>query len=190
MTVSKTINKKPGSNLQPVECHLLIPSIQVYCMTDTIPFHAQLSGPIESLRDLIGSGAPGSTGSPKPVVRVALVRQVGVKIGETQGCKNMILDEAVLDSLPPPIYPSPDAFPVMDWRGSLRSKNVTVGSFSTHSLAIKVSMTHSDPMTLTTFQDLIVLSMTPCSPEHSSFVRTQHLHPIRLVTHPCMDQTE
>ncbi|KAI0086991.1 hypothetical protein BDY19DRAFT_995421 [Irpex rosettiformis] len=44
--------------LSGVDCHLFIPSVQIYALTDTIPFHLQLRGPAGTLRKFMGLPDP------------------------------------------------------------------------------------------------------------------------------------
>ncbi|TEB39630.1 hypothetical protein FA13DRAFT_1618864 [Coprinellus micaceus] len=53
-------------HLEPVTANLFIPSARVYPMTDAIPFHVQVSGPVSSLKVALLSGeADSSPSSPR-----------------------------------------------------------------------------------------------------------------------------
>ncbi|KAJ8520674.1 hypothetical protein ONZ45_g2531 [Pleurotus djamor] len=47
---SAEMQTRPTAKISPIDCHLMVPSAQIFGIQDTIPFHVQLSGPIASLR--------------------------------------------------------------------------------------------------------------------------------------------
>lgn len=49
---SSGIKSKSNSKLSPLPVHLFLPASRVYGLTDTIPFHLQISGPASRLREL------------------------------------------------------------------------------------------------------------------------------------------
>ncbi|GJE99015.1 hypothetical protein PsYK624_152530 [Phanerochaete sordida] len=55
--ISSTVSSRDQS-VDPLECHLFIPSVQIYGLPDIIPFHIQVAGAAKSLSSLVGSPAP------------------------------------------------------------------------------------------------------------------------------------
>ncbi|EKM48998.1 uncharacterized protein PHACADRAFT_214550 [Phanerochaete carnosa HHB-10118-sp] len=55
--ISSTVPSCDDS-VDPIECHLFVPSVQIYGLTDTIPFHLQINGPAKSLSFLLGLSMP------------------------------------------------------------------------------------------------------------------------------------
>jgi hypothetical protein len=139
-----------------LEFMLLIPSIQVYCATDTIPFHLQLLGSEDSVKDLFAPRRVPSTA--KPVVRLALVRQVNTNIDGEKSWRNIILDQASFHPVPSS-YPEDTDTEVLNWNGTMRPKGVEVGSFITKGLNVMVlSLSRLVPRkTLTEFTRLVGL---------------------------------
>ena len=51
--------------MAPIDCHLFIPSVQIYAVSDTIPLHLQLRAPLKSLRAFMSTGTPPLLPPPK-----------------------------------------------------------------------------------------------------------------------------
>ncbi|KAJ6625496.1 hypothetical protein B0H10DRAFT_1782999 [Mycena sp. CBHHK59/15] len=175
-----TIPTRRQAKVEPISCHFLIPSVQTYCLADSIPFHIQLCGPLESLRHFYGyvpiEAAPPPGKKPRrreyaAIVRVFLARQVFVEINGRQSWRNITVGEGQLRPIPPGASStySVDATEIsVDWEGEVRCKNhVTCASFNINHLVVK---------------DFIILAMTPANVRNSPFLPIQHAHPIRLVT--------
>ena len=127
-----------------------VPSARIYGLSDTIPFHIQLNGPISSLRQFFPPDAlqritsTDSTLSifsesirskdtiipqihaskePQPCVRVMLTRQVLVVRNGDKVWRNSIIGEGTVYPLPPPLIR--DAClgtreESLDWKGQIR----------------------------------------------------------------------
>jgi len=53
LQVQSTMLVRPKSDMRPVDCHLFVPSVQTFALTDTIPFHLQLCSSLQSLQELL-----------------------------------------------------------------------------------------------------------------------------------------
>ncbi|CAL1712387.1 unnamed protein product [Somion occarium] len=53
--VSSTIKPRSGATIGSIEAHLFIPAVQIYAISDTIPFHLQLQGSQASLNAFLFS---------------------------------------------------------------------------------------------------------------------------------------
>ncbi|KAG1818490.1 uncharacterized protein BJ212DRAFT_1269010 [Suillus subaureus] len=180
--VLSSMNATKSSGLTPVQCLLFIPSVQVYPLSETIPFHLQLRAPSSSLAQFIEKSVP-DRGLPVPLsgeisIRVYLLRQVVRKVFEEQRSSSRILGEGKLTySAPLPEnhhsyrnVPLGEGIDCLDWDGELRcTEDVTVASFTTSVLSVR---------------DFIVLSLEPLQPINCPLLASKHYHPIRLVTDP------
>ncbi|KAF9220884.1 hypothetical protein BS17DRAFT_287879 [Gyrodon lividus] len=177
-----TVNMSHASSLDPVQCFLFIPSVQIYALSDTIPFHLQILGsPTSLLPFLEQSQTGGVTSNPSSAVtvRVYLLRQTGVIIHGQNISLSRVLGEGKMEPsqcLPwthhaTQQHPLGEGLGFLDWDGELRcSEDATVASFITSQLYVK---------------DLIVLSITPQEPLK---LAVKHCHPIRIVTDPWSDE--
>ncbi|KAG2125549.1 hypothetical protein BD769DRAFT_826323 [Suillus cothurnatus] len=185
--VLSTMNATKNSGLTPVQCLLFIPSVQVYPLSETIPFHLQLRAPSSSLALFIEKYVPGHSHPVLPSgeisIRVYLLRQVMFKAFEEQKSSNRIIGEGKLTySAPLPEnhhsyrnVPLGEGIDCLDWDGELRcTEDVTVSSFATNPLSVR---------------DFIVLSLEPLRPIGCPLLVSKHYHPIRLVTDPWSDHT-
>ncbi|KAH6902292.1 hypothetical protein BKA70DRAFT_1435042 [Coprinopsis sp. MPI-PUGE-AT-0042] len=112
---------------QPVTANMLVPNPRVYALSDSIPFHLQLSGRVDSLRALVApdtlsedtlSDNRTSAHCPKASsrqrhcikrlqgevgtsLRVFLLRQVRLELKGKIRVQNIIIGEAQLDAVPP-----------------------------------------------------------------------------------------
>ncbi|KAF4567514.1 hypothetical protein EYR40_006517 [Pleurotus pulmonarius] len=183
---------RPGSTISPITCHFFIPSVQTFGLSDTIPFHIQLTGPLQSLHTFIppnsaelspiSSGSKTSFRNPnshllhRPAIRVSLARQVLVEVHERKSWRSSTLGEGSVWPVPPsaPVSLDSDSHEVtIDWSGEVRcGEDITSGGFSTGGLVIK---------------DFIVFALTPSNPRTSSLLEIQHAHPIKFVTDPWID---
>lgn len=182
-----TMDTTKSSRLAPVQCLLFIPSVQVYPLSETIPFHLQLRAPSSSLAPFLEKSAPDRS---LPVllsgeisIRVYLLRQVVVKAFEEQSpTSSRTLGEGKLTYSPSPTenhhsyrnVPLGEGVDCLDWDGELRcTEDVTVASFATNGLSVR---------------DFIVLSLEPLQPMTCPLLALKRHHPIRLVTDPWSDQ--
>lgn len=178
--VLSTMNATKTSGLAPVQCLLFIPSVQVYPLSETIPFHLQLRAPSSSLDQFVEKSTP-VLPSGEISIRVYLLRQVVCKAFEEHRSSNRILGEGKLTySAPLPEnhhsyrnVPLGEGIDCLDWDGELRcTEDVTVASFATNPLSVR---------------DFIVLSLEPLQPMSCPLLASKHCHPIRLVTDPWSD---
>ncbi|KAF9220885.1 hypothetical protein BS17DRAFT_786128 [Gyrodon lividus] len=176
-----TVNMTHASGLDPVQCLLFIPSVQIYALSDAIPFHLQIRGSPASLVPFLEHSQTGGVTSDSGggvAVRVYLLRQTGIRMYEQSLSSSRVLGEGEMEpsqSLPSKHHtfqrhPLGEGLDSLDWDGELRcSEDATVASFITSQLHVK---------------DLIVLSITPRQPLRSPLLAVKHCHPVKLVTDP------
>ncbi|KAJ7488363.1 hypothetical protein FB451DRAFT_1227118 [Mycena latifolia] len=153
---------KPKSALAPVHLHLFIPAAEIFALGDTIPFHVQLTGPVESLRAFLPTDAQKGPG-----IRVSLLRQL--LAGHT-GSIRFTAAHGTLASAPPGANASTSDVhnASLDWSGEILCRNdIQVGTFDAGVLKA---------------QDFIVVDVFPSAGSSSPFARARHAHPIRIVT--------
>ncbi|KAJ7076359.1 hypothetical protein B0H15DRAFT_864255 [Mycena belliarum] len=168
------------ATVEPIACHFVIPSVQTFCLSEDIPFHVQLCGPLDSLRQFYGAVPPSEQPEPtkKPrrrahaaVIRVYLARQIYVEVNGRHSWRTLTTGEGKLRPIPPVascthLEDLPEV--AVDWEGEVRCKSdVTSGSFNIRNLVVK---------------DFIICAVTPANARTSALLPVQHAHPIRLVT--------
>ncbi|KDQ62638.1 hypothetical protein JAAARDRAFT_121787 [Jaapia argillacea MUCL 33604] len=176
--VISQMDARSNSGFAPIDCHLFIPAVQIYAISDTIPFFLQLRAPKESLQAFM-CPTPSEKITPKmravgkPTVRVFLFRQVTAEVRKQKAWRICVIGEGELRPLPPEESahsPYQLADECLDWEGEVKcDESVTVGGFKIGPLVVK---------------DFIVLSLVPPYPQSSPLVELQHAHPIRIVTDP------
>ncbi|KAJ7867984.1 hypothetical protein B0H13DRAFT_2064882 [Mycena leptocephala] len=139
-----------------VHCSLFIPSALIYGLSDSIPFHLQISGPTTLLLGLIRPSAQSE-------VRVHLMRRISLFVRGERQHHNISIGEGALSVLPPPISYSEESNldeATIDWAGLVQcDDSITAGTFDSGALCIK---------------DFIVVSVPAWNMEHK--------HRIRFVT--------
>ncbi|KDQ62637.1 hypothetical protein JAAARDRAFT_189931 [Jaapia argillacea MUCL 33604] len=172
------MDARTNSGFAPIDCHLFIPAIQIYAISDTIPFFLQLRAPKESLQAFMRPTpsekiTPGVRAGGKPTVRVFLYRQITAEVRKKKARKICVIGEGELRPLPPeesaqsPCHLADES---LDWEGEVKcDESVTIGGFKIGPLVV---------------EDFIVLSLVPPYPQASPLVELQHAHPIHIVTDP------
>ncbi|KAJ7143026.1 hypothetical protein C8R44DRAFT_846717 [Mycena epipterygia] len=147
-----------GSQFVSIVCDFLsqlyLPRRSVFRTTDTIPFHVQMSGPMDSLRDLfigrdVDQPKSGKSSPEAPVIHVFILRQVTVNIGTiVENNKRIILGEGLSASVPSAIQNSVQQSPhqssseTLNWSGELRcQEGRVVEGFETANISISVRLT-------------------------------------------------
>ncbi|KAF9464125.1 hypothetical protein BDZ94DRAFT_1257065 [Collybia nuda] len=166
---------RPKSKLEPIHCHIFIPGARVYGLSDTIPFHVQINGPLASLRSLLTDCSDEELS-----IKVCLLRQVSVETRGQKAWRNTILSEGEINEVPPVVSPPCESGGMthLDWEGELSPvKDLRVGGFQAGHVAVK---------------DFIVLEIEPPSSGRvvSPFLALQMTVPIRLVTEPYAEETD
>lgn len=141
----------------PLPSHqLFVPEVQIYAITDTVPFFLQLSAPLSSLDAFLHPTPPttsrlGRTKSfdpaARPAVRVSLVRQVATSVRGESAIRTLVLGEGMLRELPPaaptgsnPLRAPAEGCEALNWEGEVRCrKDVKNGGFNATGLVVKVS---------------------------------------------------
>jgi hypothetical protein len=123
-----------NSKLTPAQ--LFVPVARVYSMMEQIPFHLQLNGPLDSLRDLL---VP--TSRPEDIIKVILLRKVTIGTGYYSKSRSIVLAEGSLSEIPPlassPCDPRDNIH--LNWEGTVRcSNNTPIGTFAAGDLSVKV----------------------------------------------------
>ncbi len=124
-----------------------------YSLSDTIPFHIQVLGSFETLKELF----PPSSGLLQPVqdddtrgsrgdfaFEVYLARQVTVDIRGQKSSRTSVIGTGVMWPVPPTYIEAVPSAPdnvCLDWEGEVKcSKEVSCGGFFVGSLHVKVSL--------------------------------------------------
>ncbi|KAK0461227.1 uncharacterized protein EV420DRAFT_187353 [Desarmillaria tabescens] len=183
---------RPSSGLDPIQCHFLIPSVQTFGLSDTIPIHIQLIGTLKSLRhflppsQLVGYGPSEnkrwsrSKTARGPIVRVSLIRQTSVTVSGKTSWRNLNLGDGKVWAKPPLASPTgyvldgdPDREVTADWEGEVRCRSdVKTSGFNIGSVTV---------------QDYILFILTPPDERGCPLQPLQHTHPIKLVTDTWME---
>ncbi|KAK0203548.1 hypothetical protein DFS33DRAFT_1261908 [Desarmillaria ectypa] len=167
-----TIKPKPNTAAAPIYCSLFIPAVQIFALSDNIPFHVQLTAPLASLRQLFP--VPGQVHG-NASLQVHLVRQVSVEVDRNVSSRNVGIGGGSLRPVPPlasEIQPGLEMEKHMDWEGELRSQpDVEVGGFFTAGVSVK---------------DFIIVSLYP--PARSDFPHSRNGVRVRIVTDPWTDE--
>jgi len=136
---SSTISTKVKSSRAP---QLFIPGARTYGLTDRIPFHVQLAGPLQSLQQLfMFSPRNDKTSFSEAVIRVFLQRMVAVEMRGQKSARNTILAQGRMDEIPPLACAHRDSQDTihLDWEGEVRwTENLSVGGFSAENIDVKV----------------------------------------------------
>ncbi|KDR75755.1 hypothetical protein GALMADRAFT_68348 [Galerina marginata CBS 339.88] len=200
LQIVANMNARPSSDLKPIECHLFIPSIQAFSLTDAIPFHLQLCSSLKSLRELLPPTSmhlllPGSPGYQKPTdprilpyaIRLSIARQVVVEVNGRRRFRTFTIGVGKMKPVPPVVHNASAGTwkeydnasgeaggdVCLDWQGEVKTwPEVSSGGFSTSNLIVK---------------DFLVLALTPPNPRSSCLIPLQLSHPIRLVTDSWID---
>ena len=140
---------------------LFVPAGRIYALTDTIPFHIQLSGFGCTLRDLFSESvlldrvmsvdsqnteASKKAPNTKPLLRVFLLRQMSVTSRSENSWKNNVVGEGTIIPMPPESTSccsnntDPCQMAHIDWEGEVRcATDITVGGFNAANVQVKVS---------------------------------------------------
>ncbi|KIP08620.1 hypothetical protein PHLGIDRAFT_117121 [Phlebiopsis gigantea 11061_1 CR5-6] len=85
----------PGEDdVGPIDCHLFIPSVQIYGLTDTVPFHLQLRGPSNSLSALVGLSVGARSMSLPPLAKLRSRTRLGKRAATPPPQRTRICDHA------------------------------------------------------------------------------------------------
>ncbi|KAK7006008.1 DUF3844 domain-containing protein [Favolaschia claudopus] len=158
-----------NSNPPDIHCDLFVPSVGVFGISETVPFHLQLSGPAHQLRHLFQhqaatAAATNSLGN-SPIIRVSLLRQIVVDaIGQRM---NTVLEEPPLRPLPPGIFGlrSSSSDDTLNWEGEIRLHDIPTPSFD-----------------IGAFKVMYLLAVELSPPKMSPIKRAYYGYPIRVTT--------
>ncbi|KAH8823809.1 hypothetical protein DL96DRAFT_1468914 [Flagelloscypha sp. PMI_526] len=177
---------EPTDNSKPV--HFFIPTAKIYALSDTIPFHIQLTGAVSHLSEFLPPSytEPYLNAPPKkkrgrpahdvgePTIKVELIRQIVADIRGIRTFKNLRIGHGQLLPLPQArALPCNDCEIALDWMGSLTAESeISFGGFTTGNLTMK---------------DFVMLTITPSC--NSNFKNFKLPVSVRLVTDPWIDTT-
>lgn len=167
-----------GDSLFTAECYFFLPSVRVFSMSESIPFHLAFCGPISCLRREATPEKDDEGELFSGPIHVFLVRQTTMRGKHSKAVQEEILgkgslivgDGAILEKMPPhdPVRVS--------WDGELRCDTpLSCSAFNTPVLEVK---------------DYIVLSLVnSLRPMKAMEADVHYAIPIRLVTHPWIDRS-
>ncbi|KAJ7267668.1 hypothetical protein B0H12DRAFT_1098265 [Mycena haematopus] len=155
----------PNSRPPDVHCDLFVPSLGVFGMSETIPFHLQLSGSTHRLRDLFLPSSNLVQEMPSPLIRVSLFRQIAIKTIAQK--TNTVLENCSLRPLPPGIFGlrSSTSDDALNWEGEIHLQNIANPSFDVGTVTVMY---------------LIAVELSP--PKTSAIKRAHHGYPIKVTT--------
>ncbi|KAJ6604013.1 hypothetical protein B0H10DRAFT_2314352 [Mycena sp. CBHHK59/15] len=118
-----------GSYDSALICDLFAPSVGAFSVTDTIPFHLQLSGTPSAIDSVFHPSHPASNSAARLPIRVHLLRCVTMDAGDRKATRRIVLGEGALRPLRPPPPGAGDCI-ILNWEGEVRCQDsTTVGSF-------------------------------------------------------------
>ncbi|KAL4064165.1 hypothetical protein V8B97DRAFT_2011082 [Scleroderma yunnanense] len=163
-----------------VQCHLFLPSVRVFSVSECIPFHLSLCGSTTSLQSMLKSLAPDRVVEEEAYndpIHVFVVRQTIVHTDQGKAIHEEILGNAELTTSELTVLdaPLPEDAMFRSWNGQLRcEKSITCSGFTTSVLEVK---------------DFVVLSLVrQLGSTKSLKANLRHDIPIRIVTHPYVDR--
>ncbi|KAJ6498780.1 hypothetical protein C8R45DRAFT_979874 [Mycena sanguinolenta] len=166
------LTAESDSRPSDIHCDLFIPSLGVFGITETIPFHLQLSGSTQRLRNLFSPTSNLVPRTPDSLVRVSLLRQVGMEaiVEKTTTIlekTNTVLENCSLRPLPPGIFGlhSSTSDDTLTWEGEIQLQNISTQSFDVGTIKVVY---------------LIAVEFTP--PKTSDIKRVYHACPIKVTT--------
>ncbi|KAF8073931.1 hypothetical protein FPV67DRAFT_1738932 [Lyophyllum atratum] len=190
--VFTAVKTQSGMEIEPIHFHLFIPGARVYGLTNKIPFHIQLNGPLDSLQKLLMPQPPNAPPPPSwsakkshekcplhsmPQIKAFILRQSHIETRGQKVWRNTTLGEGEIWELPPAICEGREDVH-LDWEGEVQVRpDVTVGGFMAGNVVLK---------------DFIVLTVEPptLNNQPSPFLALQMTVPIRLVTDPWIDRND
>ncbi|KAJ4490898.1 hypothetical protein J3R30DRAFT_152352 [Lentinula aciculospora] len=165
------IPKSNKYNLEPLTCQFFIPSVGVFCIRESIPFHVQLlasnSGAFAKLQ------SASRMDNSEPFFQVHFLRQVEINNKEKKSAVHFPLREATMSPVPPVEVTISESSAQsrqgqkLDWEGEIPygGETTLASSFNAGILAVT---------------DFIVLELS--TPHKNFFQPFTHRHPVRLVS--------
>lgn len=158
------------------QCHFFLPSVRVFSVSESIPFHLSLRGSPSLLQSMVQSFAPDRAtdqeGCENPI-HVYMIRQTIVRKDQGKAVHEEILGTGELMASDMTVLDEPllEDTACRSWNGQLQcEKSILCSGFNTPVLEVK---------------DLIVLSLVgPLASTKSLNASLRHDIPIRIVTHP------
>ncbi|KAJ4483270.1 hypothetical protein J3R30DRAFT_3833865 [Lentinula aciculospora] len=163
-----------SSDFKPISCRFFLPSVRAFGLSDSIPFHIQLSTSLASLRLLLPDAI--SEAKQSSSIRVFITRQTMVEVNTRKCWRTATLVEGTVRAVAPPVDSASvegnDVY--VDWEGEVRVEKDVVqsGGFNIGTVFIK---------------DYIVFALTPPNPRSCPLLAHQYSQPIKLVTEAWTD---
>ncbi|KAJ7795138.1 hypothetical protein B0H14DRAFT_3555455, partial [Mycena olivaceomarginata] len=88
---------QPKSTVQSIDLHLFLPVVEIFGLTDTIPFHVQLTGFVSSLLGFV----PELEDTEKSTIVGSLVRQIVFDLNGRHMTRSIALGDAKMTPRPP-----------------------------------------------------------------------------------------
>ncbi|THU98215.1 hypothetical protein K435DRAFT_856854 [Dendrothele bispora CBS 962.96] len=177
------LKSRPGSQLSPLETHFILPSVRSFGLSDRIPFHIQVIGPLSSLRtflshlstrQLVGAELNRPKDPHVMIMSVLILREVYVEVNRQVVYKHCVVGRGELRAIPPrcdssSCNDSDDREEALDWEGEVKCNDcVKVGHFDAGKVAVK---------------EFLVFSIQAGLPMQSTdFLSLRNAVPISLVT--------
>ncbi|KAJ7354626.1 hypothetical protein DFH08DRAFT_691450 [Mycena albidolilacea] len=161
--------------LDPRPPGLFVPSLGVFGISETVPFHLQLSGPTRCLRDLFVTPPYSVQQKYSSVLRVSLLRQIAVDESHIGQKINTILEECSLRPLPPGIFGvhSSTSDDVLNWEGEINLQDIDTPSFD-----------------IGTIKVMYLIAVELCPPKSSPIQRAHFGFPMKITTDTWVDSAE
>ncbi|TCD70789.1 hypothetical protein EIP91_001820 [Steccherinum ochraceum] len=209
--VISTMKTSEASPLEPLECHLFIPSVQIYAISDTVPFHLQLRGSPASLLAFLSGPTPSSPKLPKGLKALGSSLKNRSPRTSSEGTRQPLFDTATPQTMPFNYNASSVRVYILrqvcvrvngqkTWRDillgegklwPLHSQTPSLrpnGADGEHSVDWEGEVRCGSDVAVGSFssgdlvvKDFIVLDLQPPSTQ-TALKHHQHAHPIRLVT--------
>ncbi|KAF5372109.1 hypothetical protein D9758_005034 [Tetrapyrgos nigripes] len=143
-TVS-AIKPRLEGTVPPIDCSLFVPSLKVYGLSDIIPVHVNLTGPIQSLRELMPLQQHDKMNRQPSLIHIHIVRQVYVSLKNGRhAVRSSVIGEGKVHELPPHIDDTgwtnevEEGIGTLHWESTIQcSSTVTLGSFRTDGISLK-----------------------------------------------------
>ncbi|KAJ7062073.1 hypothetical protein C8F01DRAFT_1251889 [Mycena amicta] len=177
--VTWEVSPRPKSSAQALDLHLFLPAVEIFGLDDTIPFHIQLSGPVDALQRFLPLPDSASTlarTQKKQGITAALVRQLVVEVHGRRTTRQFVIGSGDLLIQPPSFFPfsHSQSAPSLDFSGTLRPrKNTHTGMFDVGAVRV---------------QDFLVIELWPVEMTTLHDYQTmRYSHPVKLVTDSWVD---
>ncbi|KAJ7436735.1 hypothetical protein FB451DRAFT_1306843 [Mycena latifolia] len=127
-------------------CDLFVPSARIFCISDVIPFHLHVSGPVALMREMF-QPVPRAFTHPFPsagdfAVQVCIIRRITMRVGDKSARRSIVLGQGTLRPLPPAFRAGANnEAEALNWEGETCCTDPgTVGTFEGGLFTVKDSL--------------------------------------------------